>query len=100
VGTSAAPTIGLILGLAFSITLGILIYKRSVRLNLGKFFTYSGIALIVVASSVLHKGLLDLQSFGLMPRGLILNWAIVASYLVLTLKPFTHSLRQKTPASK
>jgi len=100
VGTSAAPTIGLILGLAFSITLGILIYKRSVRLNLGKFFTYSGIALIVVASSVLHKGLLDLQSFGLVPRGLILNWAIVASYLMLTLKPFTHSLRHKTPATK
>ncbi len=100
VGTNLAPTIGLIAGLAFSVTLGILIYKRSVRLNLGKFFTYSGMALIVVASSVLHNGLLDLQSFGLVPRGLWLNWCVVLGYLILTLRPFTHSLRHKTPISQ
>lgn len=107
VGSNAAPTIGLIAGLAFSITLGALIYKKSLRLNLGKFFTYSGIALIVVASSVLHKGLLDLQAFGMIPAGAALNWTIVAGYLIFTLKPFTKSLRApksadavKTPVTK
>ena len=100
VGSNSAPTIGLIAGLAFSITLGAMIYKKSLRLNLNKFFMYSGIALIVVASSVLHKGLMDLQSFGTLPRGAALNWIAVAAYLFLTLKPFTHSLRVKTPVSK
>ena len=107
VGSNAAPTIGLIAGLITSITLGILVYKRSVKLNLSKFFTYSGIALIIVASSVLHKGILDLQSFGLVPRGLWLNWTFVATYLFFTLKPFTASLRGpqgaarvKTPVTK
>jgi hypothetical protein len=87
--------------------LGALIYKKSLRINLGKFFTYSGIALIVVASSVLHKGLLDLQAFGMIPAGLALNWTIVAAYLIATLKPFTKSLRApksagavKTPVTK
>lgn len=100
VGTSLAPTIGLLAGLAFSVTLGVLIYKKSVRLNLSKFFTYSGIALIVVASSVLHKGLLDLQSFGLVPQGIALNWALVLAYLILTLRPFTYTLRHKTSVAK
>jgi high-affinity iron transporter len=107
VGSNAAPTIGLMAGLAFSITLGALIYKKSLRLNLGKFFTYSGIALIVVASSVLHKGLLDLQAFGMIPAGAALNWTIVAAYLIFTLKPFTKGLRApksadavKTPVTK
>lgn len=102
VGSNAGPTIGLLAGLATSVTLGILVYKRSVRLNLNKFFTYSGIALIVVASSVLHKGLLDLQAFGVIPAGAWINWALVVGYLFFTLKPFTFALRTgalKTPVS-
>lgn len=96
VGSNAAPTIGLITGLAVSVILGVLIYKRSLRLNLSKFFTYSGIALILVASSVLHKGLLDLQAFGIVPDGLALNWALVIAYLVLTLQPFARGVRAKS----
>lgn len=92
VGSNAAPAIGLVAGLAFSVTLGVLIYKKSLRINLGKFFTYSGIALIIVASSVLHKGLMDLQSFGMIPHGSALNWTIVAAFLGLTLKPFAREI--------
>lgn len=92
VGSNAAPAIGLIAGLAFSITLGVLIYKKSLRINLGKFFTYSGIALIVVASSVLHKGLLDLQAFGMIPGGSAVNWTIVVAYLAISLKPLAREI--------
>jgi high-affinity iron transporter len=69
-----------------------LIYKKSLRINLGKFFTYSGIALIVVASSVLHKGLLDLQAFGMIPGGSAVNWTIVAAYLAISLKPLAREI--------
>jgi hypothetical protein len=62
------------------------------RINLGKFFTFSGIALIIAASSVLHKGLLDLQSFGMVPSGLLLNWTLVIAYLLLALKPFAREI--------
>jgi high-affinity iron transporter len=92
VGSNSAPAIGLVAGLAFSITLGVLIYRKSLRINLGKFFTFSGIALIIVASSVLHKGLLDLQSFGMVPSGLLLNWVLVVAYLLLALKPFAREI--------
>jgi len=65
-GSSAAPMIGACLGIATSVVIGYLLYKRSVRLNLAKFFTFTGAALIVVAAGVLAYGVHDLQEAGLL----------------------------------
>jgi high-affinity iron transporter len=61
------PLIGAVLGLGISVTLGYLIYRGMVRLNLAKFFTWSGALLIVVAAGVLVNGFGDLQEVGLFP---------------------------------
>ena len=57
-------SLGLVIGFAISITLGVLLYKRSVKLNLSKFFTISGVALIVVAAGVLSYGVHEFQELG------------------------------------
>jgi len=64
---STLPLLGALLGLGISITLGYLIYRGMVRLNLAKFFTWSGALLIVVAAGVLVNGFGDLQEVGIFP---------------------------------
>jgi high-affinity iron transporter len=61
------PLAGLIVGvlLAAAITFGM--YKGAVRLDLGKFFTYTGIFLIVVAAGILSYGIGALQTVGWLP---------------------------------
>lgn len=76
VKTSVAPSIGLVLGLAAAVGLGILIYRRAISLNLGKFFQITGVALIVVAAGVLANGLGDLQSAGWLPGSKASAWNI------------------------
>lgn len=61
------PLLGAILGLGISVTLGYFIYRGMVRLNLAKFFTWSGALLIVVAAGVLINGFGDLQEVGVFP---------------------------------
>ena len=61
------PLLGALLGLGISVTLGYLIYRGMVRLNLAKFFTWSGALLIVVAAGVLVNGFGDLQEVGVFP---------------------------------
>jgi high-affinity iron transporter len=67
VKTSRGPFIGLVLGLCAAMALGFLIYRRTVSINLGKFFKVTGIALIVVAAGVLANGVGDLQTAGWIP---------------------------------
>ena len=64
---TAFPLLGAILGLGISVTLGYFIYRGMVRLNLAKFFTWSGALLIVVAAGVLINGFGDLQEVGVFP---------------------------------
>lgn len=78
VGAISTPTFGLVLGLATAVGLGIGIYNRSVKLNLGKFFTYSGVALIVVAAGVLSYGVHEFQEFGLLPGADAFAWDITS----------------------
>jgi high-affinity iron transporter len=64
VNHDTAPLLGLIFGLGAAIALGVLIYKRSVKINISKFFRVTGIALIVVAGGVLIHGINEFQSRG------------------------------------
>ena len=66
-GSTLSPLIGAAIGVALAITLCWLLYNRAVRLNLGKFFTITGLALIVVAAGILAYSLGDLQEAGWLP---------------------------------
>lgn len=61
------PLIGVALGLATAVLLGWLFYRGALRINLAKFFTWTGGMLVVVAAGVLAYGLHDLQEAGWVP---------------------------------
>ena len=76
VDTTPGATAGLILGLAASVILGCMIYKRSIKLNLSKFFTLTGVALIIVAAGVLSYGIHEYQELGWLPGENSFAWDI------------------------
>jgi len=66
-GETAAPLIGALLGLVVAVVLGVLVYRGALRLDLRKFFTWTGGFLVVVAAGVLSYGIHDLQEAGILP---------------------------------
>ena len=66
-GQSTQPVLGATLGLITAVVLGYLFYKGAVKINLAKFFTWTGAALVVVAAGVLAYGVHDLQEAGILP---------------------------------
>ena len=67
VGAASTATVGLVLGLTLAVVLGYLIYNRSVKLDLSKFFTVTGVALVIVAAGVLSYGIHEFQELGWIP---------------------------------
>jgi high-affinity iron transporter len=66
-GNNSKPITGAALGLATAVVGGVLIHRGAVKLNLTKFFTYTGFGLIVVAAGVLAYGIHDLQEADALP---------------------------------
>lgn len=65
--STAEPLVGALIGLLIAAALGYAMYRGALRINLTKFFTVTGAALIVIAAGVLAYGFHDLQEAGLMP---------------------------------
>ncbi|MCT9011016.1 iron uptake transporter permease EfeU [Streptomyces sp. NPDC054766] len=61
------PLIGVALGLATAVLLGWLFYRGALKINLAKFFTWTGGMLVVVAAGVLAYGIHDLQEADFVP---------------------------------
>jgi high-affinity iron transporter len=68
--------LGLIAGFSVAIALGYLIFRSSVHLDLSKFFTYTGIALIVVAAGVLSYAVHEFQELGVLPGADFFVWDV------------------------
>jgi high-affinity iron transporter len=66
-GSGGAPVLGATLGLATAVFLGWLFYRGALKINLAKFFTITGAALVVVAAGVLAYAVHDLQEAGVLP---------------------------------
>ncbi|MEV7218237.1 iron uptake transporter permease EfeU [Kitasatospora cineracea] len=66
-GDGWSPLAGATLGLLTSVVLGWLFYRGAVKINLAKFFTWTGGMLVVVAAGVLAYGVHDLQEAGWIP---------------------------------
>ncbi|SEC51679.1 high-affinity iron transporter [Paramicrobacterium humi] len=72
----SAALLGAVLGLATAVVIEVLIYAGLVRINLSRFFTWTGYALMVVAAGVLLYGIGDLQEAALLPGQHAIAWDI------------------------
>ncbi|MBU2663421.1 FTR1 family protein [Actinoplanes bogorensis] len=77
---SARPIIGITLGMLTAVVLGWLLYLSAVRINLTKFFTWTGALLVLVAAGILKYAVHDFQEAGVLPGLNNLAYDISASW--------------------
>ncbi|MEV6932029.1 iron uptake system protein EfeO [Dactylosporangium sp. NPDC051485] len=65
----AAPLAGMLTGVAAAVALGWAVSTATARVDLGRFFTWTGALLILVAAGILKYGVHGLQSAGVLPGG-------------------------------
>jgi high-affinity iron transporter len=66
-GETTQPLIGFLIGIAVAIGLAYLIYRGAISIDLGRFFSVTGVLLIIVAAGILAYGMHDLQEAGIVP---------------------------------
>lgn len=74
------PLLGLLLGICVAALLTWLLYKGAISIDFGKFFTYTGLFLIVVAAGILSYGVHALQVYGWLPGHQSLAYDISSWY--------------------
>ncbi|WP_395704610.1 iron uptake transporter permease EfeU [Rhodococcus ruber] len=77
---SAWPLVGLLLGLGVTAVLTVLMYLGAIRIDMARFFRYTGVFLVVVAAGILAYGLRALQIGGVLPGGSTLAFDVSANY--------------------
>jgi high-affinity iron transporter len=77
---SAWPLVGLLLGIGVAAGLTVLMYLGAIRIDMARFFKYTGAFLIVVAAGILAYGLRALQIGGVLPGGSNLAFDVSAHY--------------------
>lgn len=66
-GETVGPLLGALLGLVTAVVLGVLVYRGALRMDLRRFFTWTGGFLVVVAAGVVSYGIHDLQEAAILP---------------------------------
>lgn len=61
------PVTGLVVGVLIAVAIAYGMYRGALRINLAKFFTYTGAFLVVVAAGILSYGVGALQTVGWLP---------------------------------
>jgi len=61
------PLVGLVIGVLIAVAIAYAMYRGAIRINLAKFFKYTGVFLIVVAAGILSYGVGALQTVGWLP---------------------------------
>jgi high-affinity iron transporter len=64
---TAWPLVGLVVGVLVAVVIAFGMYAGAVRINLAKFFSYTGAFLVVVAAGILSYGIHALQTVGWLP---------------------------------
>jgi high-affinity iron transporter len=65
--TSAGPLLGITGGALTAVVLGWGMYRSALRINLSKFFKWTGLLLVVVAAGILKYSVHDFQEAGVLP---------------------------------
>ncbi|MFC0508157.1 iron uptake transporter permease EfeU [Micromonospora costi] len=63
----SGPLLALIGGVVTAVVIGVLLYASALRINLTRFFTWTGALLILVAAGILKYGVHDFQEAGVLP---------------------------------
>lgn len=63
------PLVGLLVGIAIAAALTVALYAGAIRIDLARFFRWTGVALIAVAAGILGYGVRALQIGGVVPGG-------------------------------
>jgi high-affinity iron transporter len=68
-GDATASWLGAVLGIAVAVVIGYGIYKGGVRLNLARFFTITGLVLVVVAAGLVMTAFMTANEAGWLNAG-------------------------------